>query len=194
MHIRGPMVPLIERLREETRDLHEGLERELDWERRMATPEGYVRLLTRWWGFHAVFEPMVEASPPFVGLDGRGKLRLIEADLRHLGHSHSSFATLPRISDLAFLNDRAAMIGAMYVLEGSTLGGQVIARHVERHLGAGVAKGGCSYFLGYGKAATMPMWRSFQDRLTDEVDVRCHHDIVVGARHAFAVLRGWLPG
>lgn len=188
----GP-ASLADRLRDETRDLHEALERDLDWERRMATPEGYARLLTRWWGFHAVFEPMVRASPPFAGLEGRGRFHLVEADLGRLGLSSAAIRALPRIESLAFLGNEAAMIGALYVLEGSTLGGQVIARHVERTLGAGVAAGACAYFQGYGKASTMPMWRAFLACL-GEVDARSHDDVVIGARRTFYVLRGWLTG
>ncbi|GJD96394.1 biliverdin-producing heme oxygenase [Methylobacterium iners] len=185
-------VALIDQLRNRTRDLHEGLELDLDWERRMATLKGYTRLLARWWGFHAVFEPLLETKPPFVGLDGRGKLHLIERDLHHLGFSPDAIAALPRIEALTFLSDRASMVGAMYVVEGSTLGGQVISRHVRHLHGPEISDGACAYFLGYGKAATAPMWRAFQDRLLG-IESSSHDAVVTGARQTFQTLRDWLP-
>lgn len=64
---------------------------------------------------------------------------------------------------------RGAFLGAMYVIEGSTLGGQHIARHVEPLLGLS-REHGTAYFRGYAEH-TSEMWRGFQqelDRLPQE--------------------------
>ena len=52
---------------------------------------------------------------------------------------------------------QAAFLGALYVLEGSTLGGRFIARHVESVLGLAPGAGD-SYFQGHGEA-TGSLWR-----------------------------------
>ena len=85
------------------------------------------------------------------------------------------------------------MMGAMYVLEDSTLGGQVIARHVRRRLRVAVSEGGCEYYECYGRNATGPMWQTFLDRLSAEAEPRSHDAVIAGARQTFAALRGWLP-
>lgn len=60
---------------------------------------------------------------------------------------------------------RASFLGAMYVMEGSTLGGQYIARHLERVLTLKPGEGD-AYFRGYGDR-TGEMWRSFKAVLAE---------------------------
>jgi heme oxygenase len=53
----------------------------------------------------------------------------------------------------------ATLLGSMYVVEGATLGGQVISRSLERS--SGFRDGhGYSFFQSYGKA-TGQQWKSF---------------------------------
>ena len=51
------MTDILECLRAETRTAHEAIERDLAWETRVATRDGYRALLARFWGFHAELEP-----------------------------------------------------------------------------------------------------------------------------------------
>jgi heme oxygenase len=57
--------------------------------------------------------------------------------------------------------------GAMYVIEGSALGGQTIAERVWRRHGIG-PHGGASFFGGRGEQ-TAAMWREFRHKLVAEV-------------------------
>jgi heme oxygenase len=189
----APAPGLIDRLRTETRDLHEALERDLDWKRRMATVEGYRGLLARWWGFHAVFEPLMDARPPLPGLAPRRKLHLLERDLSRLGMSADAIRALPRIDASSLPDDPAGMTGALYVLEGSTLGGLVIARHLRVALAGTGAEDACAYYQAYGRERTGPMWRAFLDLLASEVPHSSHPQVVAGACRTFAALRAWLP-
>ena len=52
------------------------------------------------------------------------------------------------------------VFGSMYVVEGSALGGQVLARGAARRLGLG-PEHGAAYFHGWGDA-TGAMWRDFR--------------------------------
>ncbi|MCJ2127920.1 biliverdin-producing heme oxygenase [Methylobacterium sp. E-045] len=185
---------LSERLREETRASHEDLEHRLDWRRRMATREGYLALLTRWWGFHRVFEPAVAASfgPAFA--QPRGKLHLLERDLVHFGLTPDAIAALPRFAAGTGFQTRPALLGALYVTEGSTLGGQVIAHHIRHSLGSEIAAGGCAYYEGYGKRETGAMWASFRTFLDRSGEEGPSHHVVEGARWTFDALKLWLTG
>jgi heme oxygenase len=64
------------------------------------------------------------------------------------------------------------LFGVLYVVEGSTLGGQVISRHLNTHMGL-TQDAGATFFHGYG-ARTGPMWQSFLNQanrmIKDEVD------------------------
>jgi heme oxygenase (biliverdin-IX-beta and delta-forming) len=69
-------------------------------------------------------------------------------------------------------------------MEGSTLGGQLLARHVEEHLG--LAEGaGDSYFRGYGEA-TGERWRQFKSFLEELPDEEAD-TVVASARNMFAL-------
>lgn len=188
-------VPLPTRLREGTRDLHDAVERGLDWERRVATRAGYRDLLARWYGFHATFEPA--AASAFAGEEAffgpRRKLHLLRRDLLHLGMPAGGVDALPVCRPQVPMPTRAEALGALYVLEGSTLGGQLVARRVGRALGF-TARGGCAYYAGYGPGGTGPMWRAFQDALSDQISPETHDAAVHAARRTFERLRDWLAG
>jgi heme oxygenase len=54
-------------------------------------------------------------------------------------------------------------LGALYVLEGSTLGGRIILRHLETHT-VDIPSDAMSFFAGHG-AETGSMWRAFVAKL-----------------------------
>ncbi len=78
----------------------------------------------------------------------------------------------------------------MYVLEGATLGGQFIARHVERALGLAGGRG-YSFFRGYGED-TGRMWRSFREELGDRAPALEADEIVASACGTFDRFHNWL--
>lgn len=56
--------------------------------------------------------------------------------------------------------DAAELAGMLYTIEGSTMGGQVISRHLATHLGITPAMG-CRFFHAYGDL-TEARWREFE--------------------------------
>jgi heme oxygenase (biliverdin-IX-beta and delta-forming) len=185
-----PAPTLHARLRAETRDLHDAVEREFDWAGRIGTRTGYRALLARWWGFHAVWEPRAAFLLEPALHEPRRKLALLRADLRGLGLADAEIDALPVCRSVPSLRTGAEALGALYVLEGSTLGGQVIARAADEALGLG-PEGGCAFFRAYGPR-TGAMWRAFRDRLA-AVPPAEHESVLLGARATFSCLREWLP-
>jgi heme oxygenase (biliverdin-IX-beta and delta-forming) len=178
------------RLRTATGPAHQALETSLDWQARVATLPGYRDLLGRLYGFHAVWEPAIAtglADEAF--LAPRRRLALLAADLAHLGLPSASVAALPRPSDL-ILADPAAAMGALYVLEGSTLGGQLIGRHIAAlH---GFSGDGLAYYRAHGPAAGA-MWTAFRQRLEPFGGDPAAEAALTGAAVAtFAAMRAWL--
>jgi heme oxygenase (biliverdin-IX-beta and delta-forming) len=116
----------------------------------------------------------------------RQRSHLLEADLLYFGQQRPSLRYVfsgPR------LPGNAAFLGAMYVIEGSTLGGQYIARHVEHTLGLSPGKGD-AYFRGYGDR-TGAMWREFQNTLEGVNDQET--DVVIGAaKKMFSAFGEWM--
>ncbi|OAS18265.1 biliverdin-producing heme oxygenase [Methylobacterium platani] len=181
---------ILERLRAETRAAHDAIERDLAWESRVATRDGYGALLGRFRGFHAVIEPaLADALDDEAFLTPRRRLAHLDADLHALGYDAAAIDALPLAPPVAPL-DRAGAFGALYVLEGSTLGGQVIAKHIGRQLGL-TAENGCRYYAGHGRD-TGTMWKAFRLRLDDEARNGDADTIVAAAIRTFDVLRCWL--
>ena len=147
--------------------------------------------------FHGFFWP-VEARLRAVegwgehGVDiaARCRAALLEADLRTLGVETTE--SLPACWELPDLADLASGFGCLYVLEGSTLGGQYISRHIRTTLGVTPETGG-RFFHGYGER-TGAMWRQFGEAVTAYAVEPETKDRVVAAavatfRRIFAV--GW---
>ncbi len=95
------------------------------------------------------------------GIDyqSRRKLSWIEADLRDLGHTDESLENLPKFEGVPRLGEPVEALGAMYVLEGSSLGRQVMLGKLGARLNISPDWAG-HFFSGYGKD-TGAMWRSF---------------------------------
>lgn len=177
------------RLRLETRLEHERVEAAVDIEGRLATLDKYRDLLARFYGFYAAFEPVLHARLPgeFVR---RSHLPALRRDAEAL---EINAQTLLPAQRLPVLRDEAEAIGAMYVIEGSTLGGQIISRMLRERLGLCPDCGG-AFFSGYG-AQNGPMWRTFCEAV--EVWSGTHGNIdgmVVGARETFEAMEAWVVG
>ena len=150
-------------------------------------------------GFYGFVQPLEQQlalhAPQLSGihLQERSKTSLLERDLQELG---IAARLVPRCAALPDLEDEAAAWGCLYVMEGSTLGGRVIASALGRSLGLG-AENGAAYFSGYG-ARTGELWREFCAALaTASVDpLEGKSDrIVATAAATFECLHAWLyPG
>lgn len=115
-------------------------------------------------------------------INERAKAQSIENDLSTLGINIAGFKK-PLSSKLT--NTSAAFVmGIMYVIEGSTLGGRYILKNITEALGY-TANEGAEYFAGYGNA-TGSNWKSFLNLLVKfEKDYNCEEEIVNGATFAF---------
>jgi heme oxygenase len=154
----------------------------------------YDRYLEKLLGFHEPLEHALALHPwQQVGIDfeARRKTELLLRDLRYLGYSEAALAAVARCTALPPLPDLPAALGCLYVLEGSTLGGQILSRHVTRQLGLAPAAG-CAFLASYGKAVG-PMWRTFGERLAAfPCDEATADRMVESARATFRALEHWL--
>ena len=182
------MSDILFRLRRETRDEHDAIERQLGLADATLSLERYRWRLQQFWGFYSPLEGKLAAR----GDDGaawadRRKSAWLAADLRALG---VSVDTLPRCSELPDLPGRAARLGCSYVIEGATLGGQIISRHVAERLGLSIDSG-ARFFHGYGER-TGRMWKAFTGTVRDFAAAHGEEDAIVGsAIDTFRALRAW---
>ncbi len=173
----------LQRLRDETAADHERVERLAPLMNPGLTRRDYVAVLSRYYGFVKGWEDWAWTRVPEdlepVLLD-RCRSLLLRDDLAYFGEPAPPFVSQP---DFSVPGTRAAFLGAMYVVEGSTLGGQYIASHVEQALALRHGEGN-AYFVGYG-SRTGSMWRDFQALLTAIPDEE-QTAVVNAARKMFA--------
>ena len=159
--------PVRARLREATREPHE----------RMHAHEGfggaasgilplpaYRDLLARLFGFHKAFDAGFAAAPTefaeAICLPARARSSDLAQDLAVLA-CDLNLDRLPICQDLPRPRNEAEWLGALYVTEGSTLGGAQIARALENIRPDGKGR---RFFLAYGERRS-EMWRLFVARL-----------------------------
>jgi len=128
-----------------------------------------------------------------IGIEPSGcahSLRLA-ADLKALGIAALDLLDAPRSSQ-PLLVDFAHALGVMYVVEGSTLGSQVILPHLIDVLGDEIANAH-SFFLGRG-TRTGAFWSAFRisiDRYgAQHPDKKA--DVISGAKSAFRAISAWM--
>jgi heme oxygenase len=183
---------ILDRLRTETRHKHDAIEAVLD----IMTPDlsvaAYRKQLERFYGFYHPLEAsiasLVDWSSVGLDLDVRRKSRLLVSDLEYLGINAAD--TLPMCLALPPLTSVAAGFGCLYVLEGATLGGQLISRHVKQTLSLDASEG-TRFFFCYGTRTGM-MWKAFRSLLLAfAVTPELEDEVVASAIATFDTLRCW---
>lgn len=161
---------LHQQLREATAALHERVERRLEIMDPHLTLPRYTRVLTVFYSVYRSLEEREEracADTPFVHfVAGRRKVPHLEADLAAMGLSATDLGAITPSTHLPELRTAESAVGALYVTEGATLGGQFIAKHVARVLGLTPATG-LSFFTGDGPGIPA-QWRVFRDLLATQ--------------------------
>ena len=188
----SPAAPrtLLLRLKSETRDVHESLERDLNLLRPDLTLERYRRIVELFYGFyqpweHAIKPVLAEHLPDFA--EARRKIPKLWEDLAFLG---SQPAKLPVCKALPDCLEWPKLLGGLYVTEGATLGGQVISRQLEQMLGLSPRRG-AAFFSSYGLQVG-PMWRSFCATLQAQTPPQKEDVVVQAARETFVAMHQWL--
>ena len=127
--------------------------------------EIYCTYLLRLNSFVQEFELFIYPllSQHFLHINERKKALFIVEDLK----AHPIAINKHIILEEAFFRDTYSDVylaaGALYVLEGSTLGGQIIVRHLQKTLAPGFK--GSAYFSAY-QHKTGSMWKEFLQQLT----------------------------
>ncbi|MFD1631174.1 biliverdin-producing heme oxygenase [Pseudopedobacter beijingensis] len=146
---------LSEKIKEATKQPHQELEKVVVQKLKAIQSEAdYIDFLN---GFYAYFSSLEKAFQPFItpevlpDYSTRRTSAYLKKDIEELGGNTDNLsAIVPTIT-----NTQQA-IGALYVMEGSIMGGSAIVKMLEK---AGITKG-VSFFSGYG-AETGQKWGMF---------------------------------
>lgn len=183
---------LRDRLKAETSLAHQQLESRLDLTQASFGCNDLAQLLARFLGYYRVCEDQLSSAPPqlFAELDSRRKASLLGNDLRNLGWRDQAIEAIPNCP-LEVATSVPKVLGRWYVLEGSTLGGQYVARHFAQRLHLDEA---ClSFFLSYGEQVGA-RWRDFCSLLETHSSPQHDDQIIAAANDTFRSMSAWLTG
>ena len=173
---------ILERLKNETSAAHDRVEALAASDRIMngsLTPGEYSDLILRNYILHAAFEPLLDNATSRhamhdLSYSERRKLALLERDIEELGLSLPNIVFEPSV----VADTPRQVLGCMYVMEGSTLGGAVIRRRLSSLPGF---EGLPFHFYGCYGDRTGAMWNSFRSVLTSLVQTPEHEQETVAA-------------
>ncbi len=157
----------------------------------------YRRLLSRLLGFHRPFEGLIRAAARRHGVDldfdARARSPLLVLDLMSLGLGRGDIEGLPDWAPSLDLPSEGAVLGSLYVLEGSTLGGVQIGRSLKARFGDERDEGR-RFFLGRGERHGA-LWGEFVTRLETlaERPQSCD-DAVAASLATFTEFERWMAG
>ena len=191
---------LLQALRQATQSHHRQIEQNERLTRLLQpdlTLREYQDILGRMLGFLEPLEEAIATSPeaPLLQADlgDRRKASWLVQDLLSLGLDASAIAAIPRMPahGLPTVTTQAEAAGVLYVLEGSTLGGQLISRHLARSLNIEPEQGG-RFYAGYGQDNGR-MWSLFRQWLGAlTLDDRQIQQAASAAVQTFAAMDQWL--
>ncbi len=145
----------------------------------------YGSLLARLYGFHRPFERAANT-----GFDRGDWLR---QDLAALGWHTDVIDGIPLCLDLPVLATPSQRLGALYVIEGSALGGLTLSKGLDGLLAPGTV-GGRRFFRGRGRGTALA-WNEVLARLAmAETAPATHAETISAAARTFAVFEAWLAG
>lgn len=108
----------------------------------------------------------------------RRKSEPLKSDLAYFNSTPES-----PVSDIPPIQNTYQAIGALYVLEGSTLGGQIISKMISQKLQLPDLRG-LSFFKSYGEE-TLSMWNTFKNTLNKQIAPEEHDSVVQTAEQTF---------
>ena len=187
----APLVTVLQQLRLATAVQHKALEARLPLTHSRLDLDTYKRIIEAYYGFHVPLQQSMERFLAPQTIDpARQKIPSLIKDLRALGLSETQIHALPLCTDLPAIDSIAQLLGVMYVMEGATLGGQVLRRIIAERLAIDADSGG-EFLDVYGRD-TGRLWKAFLMQLA-EFDAPLHNAAVVGAACAtFECFQTWL--
>jgi heme oxygenase (biliverdin-IX-beta and delta-forming) len=155
---------IMQELKLRTAAHHRKLEEEADIWPALSSRADYQELIISMFRLYGALEARlkrVEGLNHFLpNLDERWKTGMLSRDVSSLGACPLAGELCDENPEIGSL---ASAFGCLYVLEGSTLGGQMISREVRAKLGF-TPECGCEFFSSYGDRVGL-MWKTFTGHL-----------------------------
>jgi len=184
---------LRQRLKKETKHLHDKIEQTLLLKKisqQEITLSEYQLLIQKFYAFITPCETLINLLTCKLIIKNRKKTFWLEQDLFALKISNNNNSKIPIYPDLPPLFKHEQVLGYLYVMEGATLGAQIITKMLKTQLNITRDQGG-RFFHGYGNKTKL-MWDDFcfDLRLINQIDQQ--NKIINSAIDTFNRLYEWM--
>lgn len=181
---------LTDRLKNETYHEHVEVEKSImPFIKNLNSVQGYAHLLHIFYGYFSPVEELIQQNIGTGHIPDWNERRKTAALLKDAATLNSNLLAGDTCTTLPAINSVGSALGALYVLEGSTLGGVHIAAMISQRIPQ--AEGALTFFRSYGTETTR-MWDVFKKRLNESVSTK---DVAVAAHAAnetFLHLKNWM--
>lgn len=182
---------LLQRLRSDTKEAHQALEKLIIPRiKNIQNNNDYIELLELFYGYFKPIENLLDkhlGNNEIPEYSNRRKSESLIKDILAAGGAPS----LKTCNVLPAITNAKEAIGAMYVLEGSTLGGKIISKMIMQCLSLSSDEA-ISFFTGYREDSDR-MWSSFTAALnacTNNPEEQ--HRIAQAANDTFIKFKNWV--
>ena len=183
---------LTEKIKDATLAYHQETEKILTQKlRNMRSVQDYVAVLSLFYSYFGGLEKQTDAyisTEMLHDYHERRKAAALAADINTLS------GLLPNRADghyLPVITNQLQAFGALYVMEGSTLGGKMISKMVQQHLGLQDGNG-TAFFSGYAEK-TGQKWTDFKAALNAIASNDAEEETVINAANeTFKKLKQWM--
>jgi heme oxygenase len=188
-------VPGADAVRSITAQEHGEVERTLALPGSIQTMADYRRWLIRFFGIYQPLEYLLSGfagwSAAGIRVDQLGHTQALVKDLKAMECEVNSIDFASREA-LPMVETLGHALGALYVLEGSKLGGRYILKDLSNRLGSDI-EGMDAFFTGYG-AHTAVRWASFKGSLDRFSALRPveFSQVIAGAKMTYAAIGAWM--
>lgn len=172
-------------LKEKTKEQHDETEAKLQSQKifdKSYSLDDYKKLLTHNYKLISRYEPQIREhlkNYPELNLEERSKIEALKTDLSKLN------IDMPAESPIQNLDNEAEAFGALYVIEGSTLGGNVIAKQLRKNQEFENIE--FNYFGVYGENTGF-FWQEFKAIIDEKISEDAYEDCINGAKKAYQLL------
>lgn len=182
---------LSEILKNSTHEVHLALEKQLISRiKTISQTHQYSELLVMMYGYYQPVEQQILkqlTAEDISDIADRRKANFILDDLYNLGHPTANLAINDRLPSIS---DKVSAFGAAYVLEGSTLGGKIIADLLIRQTSGAVSQS-LKFFQGY-RESSMNKWLTFKNSLNQITEERDQQSALQSAVETFQTFNYWI--
>ena len=190
---------IIDKLKSETDELHHVLQGNKIFDGLTGenpSVDKYKKLLMRFLPFYSAVEQKLDQVCDWKSLglnfDERKKSHLIEKDLQILGISDKELNLIPACHESPSLSTVQEALGCLYVLEGATLGAQLMAKNMNVHFGYDTDSG-CAFLKCYGEGPSVGLkFKEMAEFIGKNSSTDDENKIINSAKVTFESLDRWL--